>query len=987
MPRTFEVASLFPDILSRERGYRLNLYLDIDAPGGRITVSDNAKIGKPIVLAWGTIAPTLATDAGALETQSFDVRLSNRKTDGTRIADDLDQEGIEGSTCTLYLFDPGPESWSTPKIQPIFKGTLQQVYGGTVREVSIRVDGRGAFVSQPLGRLVRDTYPQAPPDFATRLQPLLYGHVNPWPLTPVDVGVVSVLAEDLAEGATSAVIAEDIGRWPSSGTVQLGGDELATYSGKDEDTGTLTGLSRGAHGTSDKPHSAGDVVLQRPASYKFLVADRQYGPVGEPTSVSIAGKKISGSRWSFDSTTNLVTINTSTATSGRATYGHHIAQARGMKALMFGLARRTDADRPAGRRASVAKITDRVGAEPAPITSAAHGSMCAWGAPADTHFWRCHTDWDVDDAAGKRLCTSPVTLEANTPKTWEAGWFESYLPPSSALLRTGFSVALVLAPATRQIMGGLEWVLKKIDAQKIRCTVNGVVREWYPSGDDGLSAPDFGSTGASISNAIKRQVVSAQRVVFDFGTDVDPEDAPHAITLEAVCAGGITGPVGRVQALTQSVDGVMPWTANQGRCQAEGPSASVTSYTYTFDRSFEIAILSVPIRAACDYVKVDLGGGRIVRLTPPAFEDALLTGNDPAINMMGAWSSFAILVQNPGLSITVAARDHGRDNDDPVVEADSDKVSKLALGTATLTGLTSGSAAFPLLPPVKASSVFEIAFNATQPIADCWGYTRSEALNDLTIAEHPMDVVRHYLVSVLGEDLADIAWYSGGPDAGDYSDWGDVYKFAGGVTEQLDRRLPLMMMVRDARAEFGWDALEGKWRMKFRRTPATIIAGAADHAWGPGEWLFGAEVALDRSSSEQRVDRVNFRYLRDWTVLGHDLEHYGDAKSSGSGIRTADERYISDFVRSAPLAQILADFYAAWDSATTRRTGIAALIKELDVMKGDVIDLTVPIPGSDPREYLVEDVRFIVEAVGFQPHDLNSGTPAHVLVILQEVPA
>ena len=79
-------------------------------------------------------------------------------------------------------------------------------------------------------------------------------------------GVSSTLASDHATDATSIVLA-DGSDFSSSGVIQIGA-EFISYTGKS--TNTLTGATRGAHGTVALAHTSGDTVTQAATSLSGL---------------------------------------------------------------------------------------------------------------------------------------------------------------------------------------------------------------------------------------------------------------------------------------------------------------------------------------------------------------------------------------------------------------------------------------------------------------------------------------------------------------------------------------------------------------------------------------------------------------------------------------------------------------------------------------------------------------------------------------------
>ena len=198
-------------------------------------------------------------------------------------------------------------------------------------------------------------------------------------------------------------------------------------------------------------------------------------------------------------------------------------------------------------------------------------------------------------------------------------------------------------------------------------------------------------------------------------------------------------------------------------------------------------------------------------------------------------------------------------------------------------------------------------------------------------------------------------------------------------------------MAREARGRIIWDPLQGAWRLLYRKSPAELAVASVDHTFGDADRLRG-DVVLAPTTDADLITKVNLRFARDWTLgSGSGLEAYASVVegTGGTGSKTADEKYACDFIRRSDLAQEVADFYAAWDTVSTRTIAINLLAKHLHVDVGDVVALSLPIPGSDPVQYLggIEAARFVVLAVGFSPLDANSQSPPYVPVLLQEVPA
>lgn len=1012
------LGSFFANIQSDQ--YRISHYLEIDPPSGpTITVSDTIAVGAAIVRAWGEIPPMLSEEESKPDAQAFDVELANVTADlglYTRINEALAAHDYEGAECRLFavsfLTDQNGVITGSLYRQQMFRGKIQQVFGVTQHGCKIRIAGDFAFQSGQLDHLVRDDFPQAPTEFASRMQPQVWGNNKDLPIYPIDVGVTGVLDADLASGATDLTLQEDIARWPSSGTIQIGGVEVASYSGVDVANKQLTGLDRGLFGTLDATHAAGTVVMQRMTTYRFLVLDPTYGKAGGVDAVRIAGKLLPANQWSFDTTTGILSITgTAGKRVGRPTYNRSLGLVNErMKPTDLSILNANQSNSFGPPTARMSRWSQLTQPKELPVFEAANLMLCAWAAPSNAHFWPCGTNMTYDRAAGLSRSLSTVELDANTPKTWLASWFAGYLPSSDLLVRESVVVSVTLTTAwvgvevedVADAAGGQPSIHMQPVVTHLRsvvCRIGSVERVIHLSGDDSIGAATIstyaGTTSSDLSSALRTQEYPQQHLVFDFGEDVDPALAPYDIELEALCDAGSSGRVAHVHALSQGVSGSTPLVIPTGVATAARdtplPRAGIA---LTFPRTFDTAILTIAFLTSADYMKVDIGGGRIVRVTPPQQRPTLST--DSAMASTGtvnayAFSTISILVSNPSSNMTVYARNFGLDNAAPAARTTDSggapRPATIRVLQATLAGCTAGSASYPLLSDAKTDSTFLAAFGE-YPRADVRGYVGDG--NGLSgtanvLLEHPADIIEQYLRRVMGVAAADTdnASFITARTA-----LGGSYKFAGCIVDQGDRRVPLVWMMREARSWVQYDPMLGKWIMRYRESPAGIIASGADFAWTPAKWV-DPFPELDRTADDKIVRRVNVRYLRDWS-LPDELASYQAVASSGSGSPTRDDLYVAHFIRDSTIAQDLADFYAAWDGVALRKTTLLLLPSEMDAQLGDVATLSMPIGGSDPVEYLQGingSQKYLVRAVGYNPGSLRERKPTSVTAYLLEVPA
>lgn len=989
MPRSLDTQGAAYASITAERFFKASTYLRLDLPGGTVYLSDstdNSPAGggdwRPIVVSWSEVRPVLVPDEGVPEAQALEVVVWNGLYGGSRFGDLVKPtDNVEGATATMasYVRDAAGEL----PLLPFFQGELEQVTDVTEHEVHLTLTGRVASLSRELDRLVRNDYPQAPPSASGRIQQLAYGVLEGIPLIPVDVGLVAQLDADIDDVVTSLVTRQEIAHWPTSGVLQVGDNELVSFTGLDANTRTLSGLTRAEYGTTARAHVAGEFVILRPASYKFLVADRAAGAVVGVDELRLGGQVIPSSLWSFDPATNLVTITPGGGESGQRV----LSKVEAFSENVGGI------DLVAGQ----IMPSKHSGDPKRPILNGTHANLAPY--TGDTqHVWPVYSgrrtqviasDDEVPGAGDAKPWVSTVELRNGVTKTWASSTIDSHLPDSSIFTFTGFRVHVALTPSVEAVRRGTNLYprIRNTRAKYLHCDVNGVRRTFDLGTETVFSAPD-----AFIDDSFNGNRIS-QMIPFDFGTDVDPAAAPHTVSLTIETDGPAGELAAFVESITQGPTGYVTHPGTTGVAPAvevnmEPPSAGgdppedwewTNHARYDFGtHGFSAAVLGISALLRCDYLKVQ-AGGQVARIFHNAFSRGI--GRPSPIE---ASITASMLLKPVPQQITVTAHNVGGDGT-PIGGSGGGGPS-MAVQSARMIGIEVTGATYPLLTPRMEESAWLLAFGE-YPVADVRGYAKIGAPS--TVAEEPPDVIRHYLENVLGQSASEVD--DGG--AGDTSFGatraalqallgGAGYKFAGLITEQEDARMPAVRMARQCRSWLFWDAFEAQWKLVFRKTPTDLHAVApADWTWDKDDFT-AQEVHLDRPGVADLVDVVRVRYLRDWTSDG---EAFGDVKESGSGTKTRDERYVADFVRSPAQAQDLADFYHAWDSVPRRRTQVVTWLAGVEAQKGDVVDLTVQLGGGGFLQGIDSD-RWLVVATGFRPGSSTRSVVPALPVILEEVP-
>jgi len=155
-------------------------------------------------------------------------------------------------------------------------------------KITFDVVSRASLHDKPVTRLLNTTdFPGADPDAVGRTRPVIYGTLKGAPCLAIDAGSITTLQLDLLTAATSMDVT-DAAAFPASGTVQVDIEQM-TYTGK---TATqLTGLTRGANGTTAVDHDKGAKVAEIQTQYDYLVADH---PVKSIDAVYVDGVRQQG---------------------------------------------------------------------------------------------------------------------------------------------------------------------------------------------------------------------------------------------------------------------------------------------------------------------------------------------------------------------------------------------------------------------------------------------------------------------------------------------------------------------------------------------------------------------------------------------------------------------------------------------------------------------------------------------------------------------
>ena len=949
----------------------------------------------------GAIPSVASTGDGVPEGQSFEVELSNAKR-VTRAADDLNRSDLEGSTARLYSLGGTDEDGIYQTEQLIWTGVVLRMHSVTIHSVRLRLGCRMVALNRRLSNTVGELYPKAPPSTATRIRQIVYGSIPRLRLQPVEAGLIGVLESTVSAAATEIPIKDGVDLWPSAGGVAQLDNELIQFTGITAPGfgNSIVGCTRGAYGTTATTHEAGAVIVERPSTYRFLVADRTYGAVKAVHRVFLRGKTLPATSWSFDAATNLVTLNYPSPRAGRQSMSRLHATHAGL----------WESAGHAGAGSSVFNAPSlpgiRATSSPSrPLLNASHSMLWPYGGSGyaatknDAWFWwteRQSSESQPDDvtpgAGDHQPDTSEVKLYANTPKTWAATVFESYVPPANVFTRTGMSVALEIVPRREQVRTAPGTTATRLLGKKVhglRVTLGGVTKT-IPLGID----DHFASSGRTeIAMITTSNIVRpAQFAVVEF-PELDPASAPFALTIEVLSTETTGDYVATLQNVCQSVDGALPFavaaetkTGTETVTNWDGPGTrgrwgKEVTVTFSGITSWTAAVLSFSLHMQCDYVRVTCGS-----VSARIYRPLILPGiHGPSSGAPDTHHGFAcIVLGQPGANV-VTFRACNLGESEATSYPQDGTAPYVRLGGCVIAKAATTADSRSLVTPALEDSAFLLE-HGEYPVAEVDGYLDPDADQSTELMRNPSDVIKHWLNTVCGEaeTYLDTAVTLGSTGRAAYSALS--YAFDGVVDEAADKRVPLLRLARECRSDIVWDPVAAKWKLLLRRALTDEQAAAADHAITMAH-VIETPPTLDRTDEGEIIDKVNARYLRDWTQ-GAGMDSYAGIVTAGSGQRTADERFLLDFVRTKAHALSLANFWLDFRDGALLTFAARLWPWWLKIMKHDVATVTIPIPRSSPAAYLLgcNAKRFRIPAMPGYVAGGASG-PDAVEVLFEEIPS
>ncbi len=163
------------------------------------------------------------------------------------------------SVLTVYEFMEGQTA--AGDLVPIYQGGFEDALNMDQPTVSIVFSGNELDISNRFEYEIVElaTYPAARLKDVGKMLPQVWGSAQKVPFMGVSVGKVTTITVDIGDADTEIDITDEDGDFPSSGTGELG-DEQISWTGKAADQ--LTGVTRGLNETGAASHTRGDLIQE-----------------------------------------------------------------------------------------------------------------------------------------------------------------------------------------------------------------------------------------------------------------------------------------------------------------------------------------------------------------------------------------------------------------------------------------------------------------------------------------------------------------------------------------------------------------------------------------------------------------------------------------------------------------------------------------------------------------------------------------------------
>lgn len=212
----------------------------------------------------------------------------------SRFSDLLISHPIAFATVTIKWWMKGADA--SADLITDFVGQAEEAASITADTVEVIVSGIEMAQRDPLPLYKINTtdFPNAAPEAIGRVCGPIIGTVEDVPAYPVDAGARDLLRAYITSASTGPLELSDASRFPSSGTVIVGQEEIA-YTGKSGDD--LTGLTRAQNSTTAVFHNRGGAVIEKKTEYTYLGPSF---PMKTVSRVRVAGTALGAGEYTLD---------------------------------------------------------------------------------------------------------------------------------------------------------------------------------------------------------------------------------------------------------------------------------------------------------------------------------------------------------------------------------------------------------------------------------------------------------------------------------------------------------------------------------------------------------------------------------------------------------------------------------------------------------------------------------------------------------------
>ncbi len=212
----------------------------------------------------------------------------------SRFSDLLISHPIAFATVTIKWWMKGADA--AGDLVTDFVGQAEEA--GSITSDTVEVIVSGIEMAQrdplPLYKINTTDFPNAAPEAIGRVCGPVIGTVEDVPVYPVDAGARSLLRAYITSASTGPLELSDASRFPSSGTVIVGQEEIG-YTSKSGDD--LTGLTRAQGGSTAVFHNRGGAVIEKKSEYTYLGPTI---PMKTVSRVRVAGTALGAGEYTLD---------------------------------------------------------------------------------------------------------------------------------------------------------------------------------------------------------------------------------------------------------------------------------------------------------------------------------------------------------------------------------------------------------------------------------------------------------------------------------------------------------------------------------------------------------------------------------------------------------------------------------------------------------------------------------------------------------------